>query len=186
MQVRSLIEGQRQLNPNRKILVVSGSSANMHSDQIKAGLASSSSLAAAAEPPSKPRVSEGAISIEAKQGKSMDGRSGPGEGSRPSSEQLLDSAGLPNVTIIASAATPEKGAHSCHRGYCVASPLGHTQARYHTMSVLPHPRSLSHLLHICKWYCIWTCVHVPPCRSRAQTYDERGAQDSHNPLLWPI
>ena len=116
VQVRSLIEGQRQLNPNRKALMPSGSSANLHPEQIKAGLASSSSLAAAAEPPSKPRVSEGAISIEAKQGKSMDGRSGPGHGSRPSSEALLGNAGLPHVTIKASAANPEKGCVTATEG----------------------------------------------------------------------
>lgn len=131
----------------------SGSSANLHPEQIKAGLASSSSLAATAEPTSKPRVSEGAISIEAKQGKSMDGRSGPGHGSRPSSEALLGSAGLPHKTIKASAANPEKGRMSATAGmlWCRLWALSGQMSQ---CDHIAHPRSLSQIINLFERHCL--------------------------------
>ena len=62
-QVRTLIDGQRQLRPEGKVLAPGGSGADLQSDQIGAGQAPSYSTVAPTKPPAMPRTSEGAVSI---------------------------------------------------------------------------------------------------------------------------
>ena len=100
-QVRSLINGQRQMGG--KTLMPGGSSVELHSEQIKAGQNPGFSNIAPSEPPAKPRTSEGAISIEARTGVSLDVKASLVAGRRPdfSQDRLLESKGIPQVTMIA-------------------------------------------------------------------------------------
>lgn len=114
-----MIETQRHLHPiPRKALMpgASGSSEDLHAEQIQASQLPTSrylgtySTLAPSEPPAKPRLSEGAISIEAKHGKSVDGRALPGHMSNLSQDGVLqNSTAIPHVTIIANSSIPEKG-----------------------------------------------------------------------------
>ena len=94
----------------------SGSSEDLHAEQIQAGQLPTSrylgtySTLTPSEPPAKPRVSEGAVSVEAKHGKSLDGRAQPGQMSNLSQDGgLQKSTAIPHVTIIANSSIPEKG-----------------------------------------------------------------------------
>ena len=107
MQVRSLINGQRQMGG--KALMPGGSSVELHSEQIQAGQNPGFSRLAPSEPPAKPRTSEGAISIEARTGVSLDVKASLVAGHRPdfSQDRLLESGGMPHVTMIAESAEAE-------------------------------------------------------------------------------
>lgn len=108
-QVRSLIDGQRQLRPDRKVLAPGRSSADLHTDQIGAGQIPHNSMLAPAEPPTMPRTSEGAVSIEAKLGRSCEGQTPAGPTIGPSKGGLQEVTAVPHVTITLHSATTRKG-----------------------------------------------------------------------------
>lgn len=141
-QVRSLINGQRQMGG--KTLMPGGSSLELHSEQIKAGQNTGFSTMAPSEPPTKPRTSEGAISIEARTGVSLDVKALLVPGHRPdfSQDRLLESAGMPHVTNVAESAEAEDRGQSSSPGMvfltCPAFlALNHSAACFNMNSVLP-------------------------------------------------
>ena len=92
-----------------KVLAPGGSSADLHSDQIRAGQVSSYSTAASNEPPAMPRTSEGAVSIEAKLQKPSDGQSAPGHRTGRSHGDQGVVAAVPQVTLTTHPETSGKG-----------------------------------------------------------------------------
>ena len=108
-QVRTLIDGQRQMRPGGKVLAPGGSSADLHTDQIRAGQVSSYSTAASNEPPAMPRTSEGAVSIEAKLQKPSDGQSAPDHRTGRSHGDQERETAVPHVTITTHPETSGKG-----------------------------------------------------------------------------
>ena len=112
--MRTLIDGQRQLRPEGKVLAPGGSSADLHVDQIRAGQASSYSAVAPTEAPAMPRTSEGAVSIEAKLQKSLDvqpasgHRTGLTHGALPGIVTAV-----PHVTITTHSSTAKQGESNC-------------------------------------------------------------------------
>ena len=114
-QVRSLIDGQRQLRPDRKVLAPGGSSADLHTDQIGAGQIPHYSMLAPGEPPAQamPRTSEGAVSVEAKLGKSYEVQTPAGHTTGLSHVALPEVTAVSHVTIIAHSAATKKGESVC-------------------------------------------------------------------------
>ena len=120
-QVRNLIDGQRQLRPVEKVLAPGGSSADLHADEIPAGQAPHYTMQAPGEPPGMPRTSEGAVSIEAKLGKSLGSQGLAGHAAGVKDGGLQEVLAGPHVTITAHSATIGQGGllsavvHSCQR-----------------------------------------------------------------------
>ncbi len=117
--MRNLIDGQRQLRPDGKVLAPGGSSADLHADQIGAGQAPHYTMLAPGEPPAMPRTSEGAVSIEAKLGKAFDAQAlaAHAAGLSPAGLQEViavpgEVVAVPHVTITAHSANIDKGRKS--------------------------------------------------------------------------
>ncbi|CAL5228811.1 g12011 [Coccomyxa viridis] len=108
-QVRNLIDGQRQLRPVEKVLAPGGSSADLHADEIPAGQAPHYTMQAPGEPPGMPRTSEGAVSIEAKLGKSLGSQGLAGHAAGVKDGGLQEVLAGPHVTITAHSATIGQG-----------------------------------------------------------------------------